>query len=181
MPVKYPPEAVERCLRLYLRFNGGQYRRIEAEMRKLWPRWSRHNLLTRGKGDSRIPGWVEKYNWKEALRLHLEQSPQAALRAAAKLVDEVEFSRRTLFAEISSQGAAAGKDTISQHLKYCGLSMEARTKVDNPHDTIKNFADFWEKLLDWLMEIDRDVTRALLSVSDKIIERMEKEYVKDRS
>lgn len=34
MPKSYPPEAVERCLSLYLRFNGQQHDRIEAEMRR---------------------------------------------------------------------------------------------------------------------------------------------------
>jgi hypothetical protein len=145
-------------------------------MRKLWPKWRRVNLWARGKGKNRRPGWIEKYNWKEALKLQLERRPQATLNADWKLASEIESVRQTLYEQITSQGAAAGKDAISQHLRYCQLSIDALTKVEAECGTLAGFVDFWEMLLEWLPEIDENATRALVRVSDEILNRVAAEY-----
>jgi hypothetical protein len=145
-------------------------------MRKLWPKWRRVNLWARGKGKNRRAGWIEKYNWKEALMLHLEHRPQSVHNPNWRLVSEIESVRKTLYGQITSQGDASGKDKISQHLRYCQLSIDVLTKVEAERSTLAGFADFWERLLEWLPEIDENATRSLLKVSDEILNRAVAEY-----
>jgi hypothetical protein len=173
MPTEYGPEAVEHCLRLYLKYNGRHHERIEAEMRKLWPDWTKSNLYSR-RGSKE--GWIKKFNWEGALKLHLAQKPLTTLNSAQQLVNEIEFIRKNLYAQITSQGGAVSKDKIQQHLKYCDLSIYAMTKVEAAHDMLGNFASFWEILLEWLVDMDEKAARALLKVSDRILERVAAEY-----
>jgi hypothetical protein len=147
-------------------------------MRKLWPKWSIGNLYSNG--DGRSEGWINKYKWKEALKLRLEQRPRAALNSAQQVANEIETVRTILYAQITSQGAAAGKDTIQQYLKYCDLSIDALKRVEAARGTLGGFADFWERLLDWLPEIDEKAARALLKISDQILNRAVAEYGRDQ-
>jgi hypothetical protein len=147
-------------------------------MRERWPKWSISNLYSNGNG--RSEGWIDRYNWKDMLKLHLEQRPQAALNLAQKVANEIDSIRTSLYTQITSQGAAAGKDAIQQHLKYCDLSIDALKRVEAGSDTLGGFANFWERLLDWLLEIDENATRALLKVSDQILDRAAAEYGNDQ-
>jgi hypothetical protein len=178
MSSQYGPEAVEYCFRLYLKYCGRQHHHIEAEMRKLWPKWSISNLHS--SGDGRSEGWINKYKWKEALKLRLEQRPQTALNSAQKVVNEIDSIRTSLYAQITSQGAGAGKDTVQQHLKYCDLSIDALKRLEAARGTLSDFADFWESLMDWAPEIDEKAALALFKISDQILNRAAAKYGRDQ-
>lgn len=173
----YSAEAIDQCLRLYLKFNGQQHARIEREMRKVWPGWSKANLYTRGKGKNQKIGWIEKYGWEKALQLHLAQKPTAALNNAQKLVREVEEVRDKLFVKIRAEGATqVGKEILYLHRDYSKLSIEALTKVEAARDTLGGFVSFYERFIDWMTDIDSKIARALLDKEDLIIDRAEKEF-----
>ncbi len=178
MPRSYSNEAVEGCLRLYLRFNGQQHDRIENEMRKTWPGWSKQNLYTRGKeGSQQKIGWIEKYGWEAALKQKLENaSKTTALTSAEQLVREIEEVRKRIKQKIDALGAGADRDLIYQHRDYCKLSIDALTKVEAARDTLGGFVSFWERLLDWLPLISEKAARELLRVADEVIEKAAAEY-----
>ena len=177
----YDAEAIDKCLRLYLKFNGSQFTRIEEEMRKVYPGWRRSYLLNRGQGKNFKQGWIEKYNWETALRLHLAQKPTATLNNAEKLVREIEDVRGFLAVEIKSQSGKVDKERLQLHRDYCNLSIAALTKVEAARDTLGAWVVFWEKLLDWLPDIDMKAARALVKLSDEIIARAEEEFGESES
>lgn len=174
MPTSYNEEAVEHCFRLYLRFNGQQYDRIEQEMRRAgWQSWSKQNLTSRGE---KI-GWVEKFGWKQALEQKIAASSKAAaLTSAEELVGEIEEVRKRIKAALDARGPVVDRDLIYQHARYCTLSIEAQLKLEATRDTLGGFVSFWERLLDWLPEISERAARELLKVADAILERAAAEY-----
>lgn len=167
----YPPEAIEQCQRLFIRFNGKRYDLIEKEMRKTWPGWSKKNLEDRG---DRM-GWVEKYGFKKALAISITQRPTAALNSAQQLVIEVETVRAQLFSLINAQGANVDKEKLQLHRDYCKLHIEALTRVEAAKDTLGGFVNNWERLVDWAVDIDPKLARMLIKYSDPILARAEGE------
>lgn len=176
MPRFYTPEAVEACFQFYLRFNGQQHDRIETEMRRTWPGWSKQNLYSRG---NKI-GWIEKYGWEAALKQKLAISTeQGTLTADEELIRDVEQIRKRVKAQLDARGAQGGRldrDLVWQFRDFCKLVIEARTKLQGKSDTLGGFVTFWERLLDWLPEIDARAARELLKVSDAVLERAAAEY-----
>ncbi|HEV7377764.1 MAG TPA: hypothetical protein VGN95_23815 [Pyrinomonadaceae bacterium] len=181
MPSSYPDEAIQDCQRLYLKFNGQQHDRIQAEMRKTWPGWSKQNLYTRGKGPNQKIGWIDKYGFEEALRLHLALRPTGAQGAAEKIFTEIEAIRKTLFEKVKTLGPKAERDLIYQHRDYTKLSIEALSKLNGAGDTFEGFVAFWERLLDLLTEIEPKAATELLKVSDAVIEKAKEVYGQDDS
>jgi hypothetical protein len=181
MAARYDEEAVQKCFRLYLKYNGGQHERIEQEMRKVYPGWKRNYLYTRGKGANLRLGWIEKYSWEKGLAQHLAQKPTAVLNSAQQLVAEIEEIRKLLFERIKSQGANADKELIQAHRDYSRLSIEALTKVEAARDTLGAFVVFWEKLLDWMPDIDFKAARLLAKLSELIIAKAETEFGESES
>lgn len=171
MPTSYPPEAIEQCLRLYLKYNGQQHTRIEKEMRRTWPGWSKQNLYSRGE---KI-GWIDKYGWEEALRLHLAQQPEARRTAADKIFSEIDEIRKKIFGQIKVAGARADRDLIYQHRDYTKLSIDALNKIGEGHN-LDSFIAMWEGLLDWLPSISPKALTELLKVDNLILEKAALEY-----
>ena len=176
MGKRYSEEAVQRCLELYLHFNGGHFDRIEAEMRKEWPGWSRSNLHDKGKGRNLRPGWVTLYNWKYALKMKLATSAEGASTSAEVLFLEIEMVRRRLGKELETKGARAPKDMVYQHRDYCKLSIDALARLEAARDNLAGFGKFWEQLLTWLPSISEKALRELLKSSEQVIERAKLEY-----
>jgi hypothetical protein len=168
----YPAEAIEKCFRLYLRFNGGQWDRIEKEMRREWPGWSKQNLGNRG---DKL-GWIEKYGWEAGLKLHLATKPAGARTSAETLFNEIEETRKKLFADLQALGGRQDRDLVYQYRDFCKLSIEALSKVQGAGNTLESFVAFWERLLDMLPEISEKAAAALLAVADQVIERAGAEY-----
>lgn len=167
MPRTYPAEAIEGALHLFLKYNGQQHDRIEAEMRKRWPGWSKQNLYSRGE---KI-GWIDKYGWEEALKLHLATRPETALTSAERIFNETEEIRKRIYEEIKTLGAKADRDLIYQHRDYVKLSIDALSKLNGVGHTLEGFVAFWERLLDWLPELSEKALSELLKVADQVIEK----------
>jgi len=176
MAARYDEEAIQKCLRLYLKFNGGQHERIEQEMRKVYPGWRRAYLYTRGQGRHQKLGWIDLYGWEKALVLHLAEKPTATLNSAQQLVNEIEEIRKLLHTRIKTQGANVEKELLQLHRDYSRLSIEALTKVEAARDTLGAWVMFWEKLLDWLPDIDMRAARHLVKFNEAIIARAEEEF-----
>lgn len=173
----YGPDAIDFALRLYLKYNGQQHDRIESEMRRAgWSGWSRKNLYTRGKGKQQRLGWIEKFGWERALQLHLAEKPTATLNDAEQLVREVKEIRQQLFRIIKAQGANVDKEKLQLHRDYSNLSISALTKVEAARDTLGGWVHFWERLVDWAVDVDAKFAKVLIKYADAIIERAEKEF-----
>lgn len=176
MAARYDEQAIDKCLRLYLKYNGQQHDRIEQEMRKVYPGWKRSYLYTRGQGANQKLGWVDKFGWERALELHLAQKPTATLNNAEKLVREIETVRGYLAVEIKAHGGKVDKERLQLHRDYCSLSIAALTKVEAARDTLGSFVSFWERLLDWMPDIDMKAARLLVKHSPSIIAKAEEEF-----
>jgi hypothetical protein len=178
MPASYPKEAVELCESLYLRFNGQQHDRIQAEMQKAgYGSWSKQNLYTRGKGPNQKIGWIEKYGWEKALTRKLElASERKAVSADEQLVRDIEEVQRRVRDQLKLTQPGSDRDLLYQFRDLSKLLIEARTKLEARRDTFGGFVQFWERLLDWLPEIDAPAARALLAVADSVLERAGSEY-----
>ncbi len=176
MPRKYDDQAVHRCFDLYLRFNGQQHARLEAEMRRVYPGWSVQNLYTRGTGANLKVGWIEKYGWADALKLKLATTGKAAATSAEKLFLEIEATRERIKAALDAQGASADRDLVYQHRDYCKLSIDALTRLEAAGDNFDGFVAMWERLCAWLPEISPAATRELLAVSEEVLSKAQSEW-----
>jgi hypothetical protein len=174
MPRSYTDEAIADCQRLYLKFNGQQHDRIEAEMRKTWPGWSRQNLYTRGKGPKQKIGWIDKFGWEKALQLHLTTRVEK-LPACEQIFREIDEIRKKIFTQIKVLGAKAERDLIYQHRDYTKLSIDALNKI-GAGQTLDSFVAMWERLLDWLPLISPKALAELLKVDNVILEKAALEY-----
>src|SRR5690349_17048002 len=105
MGKQYSAKAVEDAFALYLKFKGGSWHRIDQEMeRKGYVGFKSKSVFPdRGKGEKRRDGWINKYNWREALKLHLENLPNAALNDAQKFLREVKLIRGRLFERLQAK------------------------------------------------------------------------------
>jgi hypothetical protein len=182
MGKQYSAKAVEDAFALFLKFKGGSWHRIDQEMeRKGYVGFKSKSVFPdRGKGEKRRDGWINKYNWREGLKLHLENLPTASLNNAQRLVREVETVRKKLFDRISPRGAQVNEAIDAQllqlHRDYSKLSIEALTKVEAASDTLGAFVDFWERFLEWLTDIDPKTARLVLKSEDLIRARAEEEF-----
>jgi hypothetical protein len=176
MPATYSDEAIEKCAQLFLKFHGQQHDRIEAEMRKTWPGWSKQNLKNRGKGKNEKIGWIEKYGWEEALKVKLLTTGRQAATSAENLFLEIEGVRERLKAALDAQGGT-DRDLVYQHRDYCKLSIDAMARLD-AGDNLKAFVAMWEWLTVWLPEISLPVAQALFPISDAILERAKAQFGK---
>lgn len=181
MGKQYNAEAVEQCLRLYLKYNGQQHARIEQDMRRLgYAGWRRNNLYDRGKGKNVREGWINKYQWEKTRLERLAQAPMTTLSNAEKLVREIEEVRRYLYVEIAAVGGRVDKDRLQLHRDYCNLSIGALTKVEAARDTLSAWVSFWERLIDWSVDIDARLAKTLVKHAEALIGRAEKEFGETR-
>ncbi len=173
MPKSYSPDAIEQCFRLYLRFNGQQHDRIEKEMRRHWPGWSKQNLFSRG---DKI-GWIEKHGWERALRekIALASSSHAVTEEQALFL-EISQTRKVLHTKISVKGQSIDRDAVYQHLAYCRLSIDAMARLKGTGLTFETFVAFWEQVLEWLTEKSSEAASALLSVADELLDEARIKY-----
>lgn len=171
MPKKYDDKAVETCFQLYLRFNGQHHDQIEAEMRKVYPGWSKQNLFTRG---DKI-GWSEKYGWQKALELKIATNGKAAATSGEKLFLEIEQVRERIKAALDAQGGT-DRDLVYQHRDFCKLSIDALARLEAARDNFETFVAMWERLCAWLPEISLAATRELLAVSERVLHKAQDEF-----
>lgn len=175
MPRTYNEEAVEKAFNLYLKFNGANHELIEREMRKVYPGWSKQNLYTRGVAANLKIGWIEKFGWDKALKLKVATSGRAAQTSAERLFLEIEQARATIKANLDAQGGT-DRDLVYQHRDYCKLSMDALSKLEAARDSFDGFVAMYERLMEWLGEINPQVLGELVQATDAVTERARKHY-----
>jgi hypothetical protein len=173
MPSSYGAEVIERCLQLYLKYNGQQHDRIEREMRRAgWSSWSKQNLYSRG---DKI-GWIEKYGWEQALKEKIALATSAQAKTAEEtLFIEMEQIRKRLHYKIHVEGCT-DRDVTYQHLAYSRLSIESLAKLKGAGNTFESFVAFWEWLLDLLPDLSELAARELLAVADAVLEKARSKY-----
>jgi len=175
MPRQYTSEAVDYCFELYLRFNGQNYDRIEREMRRKrpeWSKWSKQNLTSHG---DKL-GWVEKFGWESALKDKLATASRAkATSEAQTLYNEIVDTRKALKRKIDVD-KNFDRDLVYQHQRYCQLSVSVLSRLENTDASISGFVAFWERLLDWLPDINQRAARELLNIADEVMERAQIEF-----
>ncbi len=175
MPKIYNEEAVETAFKLYLRFNGASHDLIEAGMRKAGYGWSRQNLYTRGKGANLKVGWIERFGWDKALKLKVATSGRAAQTSAEKLFLEIEQTRERLRAQLDAQGGT-DRDMVYQHRDYCKLSIDALAKLEAARDSFDSFVAMYERLFEWMSEINPKGVHELASCTEAVTERARAHY-----
>ena len=171
MPKKYDQQAIDKCRALYLKFGGKHFEKLEREMRRIYPGWSKQNLTGKGK-DS--PGWIELYGWDKALELHLKSQQMSGLNAAQKLAMEIEFMREQLYTKAS--GDPTDKDLVNAHRDYCKLHIDALVRIESARHSFDGFVDFWERLLDWLPDVSVEALNELIKVAETILEKARAAY-----
>lgn len=176
MPRKYDHAAVEMCFELYLRFNGQHYDRIETEMRRVYPGWSKDNLVTRGTRE----GWPDKYGWGAALeRKLLAASKVSGTSSAEKLLLEVEEVRGVIKNAIDAHGST-DTDLIWQHRAYCQLTTDALARLDAGKDNFEAFCVMMERLMGIAGSLPGErgkrLVRELNNVYDDVINSARKLY-----
>jgi hypothetical protein len=177
MAAQYPLDAIRQCLRFYLDHNGQQHDLIEKKMQKAgWSGWKKQNLYDRGKGKQTRLGWISKYGFEKALRIHVAQLPTPSLNNAQKLVSEIETVRELLYSEIQGKTEVVEKERLQLHRDYCNLSIAALAKVEAAKDTLGAWVHFWERLLDWSVDVDIKLARTLKKHSPELISRAEEEF-----
>ncbi len=59
-------QKIDECKRLYTRYGGRHHELIEKEMRvRGWTQFTRRILYTRNERGSFVPGWIERFGWRE--------------------------------------------------------------------------------------------------------------------
>lgn len=175
MPAKYPPEAIEYCFGLYLKYNGANFDRIEQEMQAVYPGWSRTILFNRGLGENFRTGWIEKYGWEAALKIHLSVRGKNLLSSGEKLLAEVETIRERLFEQILASGVA-NRDLVYQHDKYSQRSAELLDQLSRERNTGIDFARFWTFLMKNSVSISPALARELASAEDAMFKKAKDEF-----
>lgn len=177
MPTKYPPEAVEKAFGLYLQLNGQNFDRIEREMRREFPGWTRQILFTRGAGEHYRAGWIEKYGWEAALKIYLSTKGNNLLTSGERLLAEVETIRERLFQQIVASGVN-NRDLVYQHDKYSQRSAEILAALEKASNPLRDFAAFWKFLLKNSLEISPALARELTNNEEPILKRAKEEFKK---
>lgn len=179
MAARYTAEAIDYCFKLYLKYNGQQHDRIEKEMHKRgWSGWRKKNLYSSkdGRGGETL-GWIEKYGWEKALKEHLANKVAPSLDSAEKLVRDIEMVCDGLAAEIRAKGVSAtDKERLQLFRDFGNLQIGAITKVQAARDTLGAWVGFFERFIDWAVDIDPKLARRLTDKSDEFIARAEKEF-----
>jgi len=173
MGAEYSAKAIDHCFKLYLKHNGQNHKAIEKGMHEAgWTGWSVNNLYNQG---AKI-GWIEKYGWKEALEKHLEQKVSPTLNSAEQLVSEIDELRGYLYKEIHAKGGNVDKERYQLFVRLAELSIAALTKVREARDTLSGWVNFFERFVDWAIDIDPKLARKLMDKSEEFIARAEKEF-----
>lgn len=178
MPKRVDPQCIEDAFELYLKYHGERFDLIEKEMRlKGWLGWDKQCLTNRGIGDNFREGWIERYGWKNTLKVYLTAKSKSILTSGEKLLFEIETIRERLFAQIESMGVD-NRDLVWQHDKYSKRSAEVLAQMDSANDPEKDFATFLNFLISISISISPSLARELNNCLEAIIQRAKEEFRK---
>lgn len=173
--VSYNQEAVELCRKLYCKYGGKNHLAIENEMRKQYPSWRMTNLYDRGKTKERH-GWVTRFGFDNSLKLHLQ-----------KLVESVNDDEQGLYLEVKAFRAIAYKRAMSADSKrddvylyrdFVKLTIEALKALDLSKDNLETFVACYEKLINWLGDIDPAAAKVVIKHGEKLTQLAQAHYGK---
>lgn len=178
MPENKPPECIEDAFKLYLKYNGERFDLIEKEMRlNGWIGFNKRVLKNRGIGKNFREGWIDRYQWKKALEIHLMGKGKTILTSGEKLYQEVETIREKIFEQLQSSGVN-NRDLVWQHDKYSQRSAEILAQMDNAKDTLRDFAAFWKFIVTNSVSISPVLARELVNAEEAIIRKAKEEFSK---
>lgn len=174
------PETIKDAFALYLKYNGGRFDLIEEEMHRIgWSGFSTKIFYDKGKGQNFRMGWISRFGWENALKLHLATAGLAAATSAESLLMENETIRKEAFAEIQTQGIRASKDIVWQHNTYTQNCIAILAKLEAARDNYGNFVFFLEHLVKAAPGISPDLAMAICDAEEALIDWAEKEFVTD--
>ncbi|MBK8810697.1 MAG: hypothetical protein IPN69_08190 [Acidobacteria bacterium] len=172
----YSQEAVERCRQLYCKYGGKNLEAIEFEMRRDWPKWQRAMLFDRGQKKNARLGWVTKFGFDNSLKIYTQKLVESINDDEQDLYLGIRTIRKELQNAVS--GKEATKDQLYQYRDFCKLEIEARRNLDLSRDNFETFVAGYEKLINWLAEIDSDAAKKLIANGEKLIELAQAHYGK---
>ncbi len=172
------PETIKDAFALYLKYNGGRFELIEEEMHRLgWASFRKQILFDKGKGKNERMGWITRFGWENALKLHVASAGTAAETSAESLLAENEFIRKAAYMEIAAGGVRASKDLIYQHNTYTQNCIKILDKLEAARDNYANFIYFLQWLTKWAPQISPELATAIADAEDALLDRAEKEFV----
>lgn len=176
---QFHKDELKDAFELFLLHNGDRHDLIEKEMhRRGWTSFKKACLKSRGFGENRREGLIEKYGWEKSLAVHIANANTVAVTSAESLLFEVESIRKKLFIEIESQGIGrSGKDAVYQHDKYVNRSIEILSQLERARDNYANFVFFIKHLLAAAPQISPALAKELIEAEDALIEWAEGEFV----
>lgn len=174
MPTQYDQETIELCRSLYLKYGGKNHDAIEREMQKEFPGWRKQNLVDRGKGKDERLGWINRYGFDNSLKIHTEKLTTAVNDDTQDLYIGIRDVRKSLQTEVAS--SRADRDKVYQYRDFCKLEIEARKALDLSRDNLETFVSGYEKLINWLSEIDKPAAKLLVQHGETLIERAKAHY-----
>src|SRR6185369_16981505 len=81
-----------------------------------------------------------------------------------------------VYERVRAQGGNVDKELLQAHRDYSRLSIDALTKVEAARDTLSGWVSFWEKLIDWMPDIDYRTAKGLVKFSREILAKAEEEF-----
>lgn|GEM_PF-4433537 len=161
----YPQEAVQKCQNLYVR--GVPHDRIEQEMRKDWPTWSRKNLY----GDS---GWIDRHGFEDARRRYRERVKayeETAEQTTNEMLMEMIKLRKDLYNDMIAHEATADPQKIYAYDKVTRTLLQLLHADDGaPSDAVDLDNN---QVFQLLMEIP-EVKNAIEKNKKAILEKIER-------
>ena len=176
MPKQYPQNAIDKGLTLYLKYGGKNFDAIEREMRKEYASWSKQLLHTKGTGANARLGWIDKFGWENALKIHLENKVENVQDDTQKLYQDIKSIRETLAKK--AKGLDASASDLQNFAKYADLEIKARNLLDLSKSNLETFAEAFDLIGDWLRELDVKIASGYAKYGDKLIEKAEIHYGK---
>lgn len=180
--IRTNPETVKDCFALYLKYNGERSDLIEEEMQRLgWTSFKKSVLFDRrGKNEANHrDGWITKFGWANALKLHLATAATAAETSAESLLMENESIRKAAFIEIQAQGVRASKEIVYQHNIYTQNCIKILEKLEAARDNYANFVYFLQQLLKAAALISPDLAKEICDAEEALLDWAEREFVTD--
>ena len=178
MPKKYSQKAIEDCISLYCKYGGKNHDLIEQGMKKLgYIGWTRKNLYDVKRGNKEQLGWVTMYNFDRHLEIYSQ-----------KLVEQVNSDEQDLYLGIKRvrqrlqkavDAGEATKDEVYQYRDFCKLEIDARKNLDLSRDNLETFVSGYEKLVQWLGELDPKAAAVVVKYGDRLAEMAAAHYGKD--
>lgn len=165
---RYDSEAIDTCLELYLRYNGGQQDAIQRGM---------HEAGYVNFSKSNISKWAKERNWKDALKIKIALSAEGTTTSAELLFLELERVRRQLYTRLTSKNVKAERDLIYQYRDIAKLCVEALARLEAARDNYAGFAKFWQDLMNAPKgQVPEQAIRVLVKNTDMIIDWAKQKY-----